>query len=187
VLILGVPFFFFVLFFPTEVLLIVSGTQYLPAKVSLQILAIVPLIIGLCNVFGTQYLLAIGLERKILFATIFGFVVSLSLNFGLIPFYGYIGSAIACFCSELTVCLVVFYHARKTIKVNFDYVVFFLILSSILVAFVFWLVLHTVLNHFYLMFATSFCYLIAFLLLHFFVFKSHFINQILSFRNNKQA
>jgi len=183
VLILGIPFFFFVLVFPTEVLLIVSGTQYLPAKPSLQILAIVPLIIGLCNVFGTQYLMAIGMERKILFATIFGFIVSLSLNFGLIPFFGYIGSAIACLCSELTVCLVVFYHAKKTIKIHVDYPVLFLILSSILAAVVSWLLLRTLLHQYYLMFATSFCYLLAFLLLHFLVFRSHFVNQIINFRS----
>lgn len=185
VLLLGIPFFFLVVFFPSEILSIVSGQQYLQARLSLQILAIVPLIIGICNVFGTQYLLAIGLERKILFATIFGFIVSLSLNFALIPFLGYVGSAIACVCAELVVCLVVFYHAKKTIRIHLDHTLLYLILSSAALSIVFLLSFQHFFSSLMMLFSTAFVYVISFILLHFLVFKSAFINSLINFRTAK--
>lgn len=184
VLLFGIPFFFFVFFFPEEILLIISGKQYLKAKLALQILAIVPLIIGLCNVFGTQYLLAIGQERKILFATIFGFIGSLLLNFCLIPFFGFIGSAIACVFAELIVCILIFRSAKQTIKINIDYNLLLLIIVSLVCSLSFQLIFKGTLNQFLLLIFTCLIYLISFGLLHVIVFKNDLINSIIKFRLN---
>lgn len=182
VLLLGIPFFFAGIFFAEDILLIVSGKQYIKSKEALQILSIVPLIIGLCNVFGTQYLLAIGLEKKILIATVFGFVISLGLNFMLIPHLGFIGASIACVVAELTVCVVVFIAARKTISIAVDYNLLFLVLASVAAAFIFWIILHNYFEHLILMVLTSFLYCFSFVALQYLLFKNELIKSIFKFQ-----
>ena len=183
VLLLGIPFFLVGVFFPEEILFVVSGKQYIHAKVALQILAIVPLIIGLNNVFGTQYLLAIGREKKILYATIFGFFGSLILNICLIPHYGFVGSSIACVLAELIVCIIIFKSAKDTIKINVDFNLLFLIIVSSIFALVFLLIFKNISNQILLMIFTGLCYVCSFGLFQIFIFKNGFINSIIKFRS----
>ncbi len=184
VLLFGIPFFFIVMLFSEEILLIISGKQYLEAKVALQILAIVPLIIGLCNVFGTQYLLAIGQEKKIFIATIFGFIGSLLLNFCLIPFFGFIGSAIACVFAESIVCVLIFRSARKTIKINIDRNLLSLIITGLIFSLSFELIFQHIINQLFLLVFTCLIYVISFGVLQVLVFKNELINSIIKFRLN---
>lgn len=65
VLLLSLPFSLFCILFAKDILLIISGQQYIKSSFALQILSVIPLIIGLCNVFGTQFLLPIGKEKNI--------------------------------------------------------------------------------------------------------------------------
>lgn len=133
VLLLALPFCFFCLIFPSEILSIISGPKYINASSALQLLSVIPLIIGLCNIFGTQFLLPIGKEKHILHATILGLSVSLALNFILIPHLKFMGSAVAAVSAELSVCVYVYVAARKEIKIVVDYGLLFQILSSILI------------------------------------------------------
>jgi O-antigen/teichoic acid export membrane protein len=87
VFLMTLPFAAFCLVFPHEILIVIAGNKYLKTTGTLQILSVVPLIIGFCNVLGSQYLMPIGQEKKILHATIVGLVISLALNFSLIPYY----------------------------------------------------------------------------------------------------
>jgi O-antigen/teichoic acid export membrane protein len=180
VFLLTIPFCFFCIVFPKEILFIISGNKYLYAINALRILSIVPFIIGVCNVMGTQFLLPIGQENKILHGTILGLVVSLLFNFILIPHYKFLGTAITCVLSEGTVCLYVLISAIKRIKVIVDYNLILQIVVCIFWCFAINLFLR---NYVYkatiLLTVALGNYILCFIIVQLFLFKNKFINSII--------
>jgi O-antigen/teichoic acid export membrane protein len=182
VFLMTIPFSMFCFFFPEEILFIIAGDQYMNAVNSLRILSVVPLVIGLCNVFGTQYLLPIGEEKKILHATIVGLILSLSLNFLLIPHFKFLGSAIACLVSESAVCLYIFLAARKHIKLQPDYSLLMQIAISTAACMLARIALSGHLQHIWLLVACMAVYVATFAILQFFVIKNPFIYSLVKFK-----
>ncbi len=180
IFLIALPFSFFCVVFPKEILTIISGEKYLPAINVLRILSLIPLIIGLCNVFGTQYLLPIGQERKILHATILGLVVSLTANFILIPIYSFTGAAISCLLAELTVCVYIYIWARKNIAITFDYKLLSLIILSLLPSFLLTLGLKNYLSSLSMMALSIFVYIVSFILFQLLLFRNKFVEEIVS-------
>ncbi len=181
VFLLTIPFCIFCFFFPTEILMLISGEKYINAINSLRLLSTVPLVIGCCNVLGTQYLMPIGKEKHILYATIVGLIVSLLLNFLLIPHYTFLGSSIACLASEMVVFLYILNSARKTIKIKLDFNLIFQILTcTVLTTSLGFYMPHKSLLFFFLI--LGFTYLVLFALTHYFFFKNAFIYSIIKFK-----
>lgn len=180
VLLLSLPFCVFCILFPSEILILISGNQYLHAKSALQLLSLIPLIIGLCNIFGTQFLLPIGKEKNILHATILGLILSLSLNFILIPYFKFLGSAIAAVAAELGVCLYVFLCAKKHINIMFDYRLLLQISSSIIFALVFYYGFSEYVFGIFKMIYTGAVYIIVLIVSQFF-FKNKFLSSLVKF------
>lgn len=186
VLLLSLPFCFFCLIFPCEILEIVSGSKYLQAKLALQILSFLPLIIGICNIFGTQFLLPIGKEKIILNATMIGLVISILLNISLVPYLNFLGSAIAAFVTELFVCLFIVIKARRYITFQMDYSLIVQIFLCLILTFFFsHLISNKIINNLIRIFVTFAGYLVFFLLSQIY-FKNSFINSIVNigFRKN---
>ena len=104
-----------------EIILLFAGQQYLPAVSSLQILCFIVVFVGMAQVFAHQILLPLHQERKILYASLFGVVVSLGLNFLLIPVYKQNGAAISSLATEFSVTLLLFYFSFKLFQVKFPY------------------------------------------------------------------
>ena len=184
VFLLTIPFAFLCIFFPREILTSIFGVKYLEAQISLQILSVVPLIIGVCNVFGTQFLLPIGYEKKILHATIFGLFTSLALNFLLIPSLRYVGSSIACITSETAVCLYVYIKAKAEIKIPIDAPLIILILVSCITTVIVGILIRNNLTNIYLISCLCLMYIIVFASLNFAFLKNDFINSLLKIKNN---
>jgi len=184
VFLLTIPFSACCLFFPSEILIIISGTKYLAAVNALRILSIVPFIIGVCNVLGTQFLMPIGKERHILYATILGLVMSLSFNFLLIPSYKFIGTAIACVISEVAVCIYILVSAKKRISLKIDLPLILQIFISTVAAVAAGKLIHQ--NFALTTLAVSvIVYLFVFIILQFALFKNQFISSILKFQFRK--
>lgn len=182
VFLLTIPFSAFCLAFPDEILFVISGEKYMQAASALRILSPVPLIIGFCNVLGTQYLLPIGREKSILHATIAGLIVSLGLNFSLIPILANVGSSIACIVAESTVCIYIFFAARKRTTVRLDYSLLIQIFISLLVAIPLGFVLKSQLHHFILLAISFTAFLFTFAVLQLIVFKNHFVFSLIKFK-----
>lgn len=182
VILLTIPFCGICLAFPEQILFIISGNKYLFAVNSLRILSIVPLIIGICNVMGTQYLMPIGKEKHILYATVLGLIISLCLNFILIPNYKFIGTSIACVISELSVCIYIYISAKRRTRIVFDWKLLLQILigmfSSVFITYAIKLD-SAVLN----LIVFGITYLATFLILQLFIFKNSFINSIIQIIN----
>lgn len=102
-----------------EIITLFAGTKYLPAATSLQILCFIVCFVGMAQVFAHQILLPLHQERKILYASLFGVVISLSLNFMLIPTLKQNGAAISSLATEASVTVVLFYFSFKLFKLAF--------------------------------------------------------------------
>lgn len=123
------PVIFFCLGISDELIHAFAGEQFLGASVTLKILSVVVLLIGMSNVFGMQILTPMGKDRYLTFSVLLGTIVSVSLNFILIPLYQDIGAAITNVIAETVVTCVSLYYAAKFIKFDFDYM---FILKSLL-------------------------------------------------------
>ncbi|WP_316809644.1 flippase [Pedobacter agri] len=119
VVFLSIPIAIGTLCLSTEIITLFAGAKYLPAVTSLQILCFIVCFVGMAQVFAHQILLPLHQERKILYASLFGVVVSLGLNFMLIPTLKQNGAAISSLATEASVTLVLFYFSFKLFKLTF--------------------------------------------------------------------
>lgn len=97
------------------------GEPFAPAAVTLRILSLLVVIKSIGNLYGTQVLLTFGQEKLLFYTTVIGAVSNIGMNLLLIPFYRENGAAIASVISEIMVCTVQIYFARKFIKLRINY------------------------------------------------------------------
>ena len=183
VFLLTIPFSVFCMMFSDEILMIISGDKYVYASGALKILSIVPLIISVCNVCGTQFLMPIGQEKKILYASLLGLIVSLSLNFFLIPHLKFIGAAITCVTAESVVCIYLFISASKKIAILIDYPLLMQILISLVLTAALKFVLALAFHGSILIIAAISAYCLIFILLQWLYFKNTFIYSVVRIKN----
>jgi len=182
VFLLTLPFCFFCIFFSKEILFLIAGEKYLHATLVIKILSVVPLIIGVCNVMGTQFLLPIGHERKILYATIIGLIISLAFNFALIPHLKSEGAAITCVLAEGAVCLFMVFAANKQMKIKVDSPLLLqIVLTIVITAIIICIVQNYFLNLTLLIIAVC-VYLMVFAVMQFGIFKNAFINSLVKLK-----
>lgn len=180
VFLMAIPFCFYSLVFPSELLTWISGDKYLGAVNALKLFSFLPLIIGVCNIMGAQFLLPIGKEKKILYATLFGLTISLTLNFILIPYYGFMGAAVSCLVAESAVCLYIYMATKKEIEIKIDIQLLKQIFLSLLVTATFIYLFKDKLQSFYCLSLSLGIYGLTFFALHYFYFRNAFINSILN-------
>jgi O-antigen/teichoic acid export membrane protein len=185
VFLLAIPFCFFCMVFPTEILQVISGSKYLHAANALRVLSIVPLIIAVCNVCGTQFLMPIGQEKSILYGTLIGLTVSLLLNFCLIPYLKFMGAAIACVAAEATVCIYIVISAAKRTRLLIDYSLLSQILLSLAIAFAARLLLVNYMHGLILVMGTVAVYCIVFVVLQVTYFKNRFVFSLVPLKSSK--
>ena len=186
VFLLTIPFTVFCMAFPKEILIVISGHKYLMSENALRLLSPVPLVIGFCNVLGSQFLMPIGKERQILYATIVGLTVSLSLNFLLIPVIHHMGAAIACLSAETAVCTYIFFAAKKNTNIRIDVSLLLLIGISLAVSITAGFLIKVHLAPLFMLCGAAFTYLITFVVLQFGFFKNPFIYSIIKFKRGAQ-
>ena len=101
-----------------DVLLFLSGKQYLPALSAMVVIMPTILLIGISNVTGMQILVPLGLEKYTIISTVIGAIVDVILNSLLIPQYGAMGAAVGTLIAEVSVLIVQIYFLRKIKYVN---------------------------------------------------------------------
>lgn len=120
VILLGVPMVVGLTVLAPEIVLLFSGDQFVPSILTMQITAPVVLIIGISTICSVQILTPAAKDKENAIAVICGLVVSVILNFLLIPIYGYLGATISNVAAEFTVMSFFVFFAFKVIQVNFD-------------------------------------------------------------------
>ncbi|HMO61628.1 MAG TPA: flippase [Ferruginibacter sp.] len=112
----GLPLCTILYLLAPEIIEVISGKAFIPAVPVMRILAFLPLVIGLSNLFSFQVLVPFKQEKKFLVAVIAGCITSIGLNLWLIPIFAERGSAYANIITEILITLITGSYALKIIR-----------------------------------------------------------------------
>lgn len=115
VFLIAVPLTCYFILYAKEGILFLSGNEYMPAVLPMQIIMPTIIFIGLTNIMGIQMLVPMGLEKVVLYSEIAGAIVDLILNTLLIPRLVSAGAATGTLVAECVVWIVQFAALRKEV------------------------------------------------------------------------
>jgi len=102
----------FILIFADCLVNIILGEKYFHSIIVLKIMALLPFMIGLSNIFGIQTMVTFGRKKafsKILFV---GSILNILLSFILVPLYKHIGAAISVLIVESYITIAMFIYLQ---------------------------------------------------------------------------
>ena len=123
ILFFSIPSFAGLALLAPELIVLFSGRQFLGGTVSMQILALLPILIGLGYFWGLQILIPAGKDKEMVYSMLGGMIVAISLNFLLVPSMGDVGASIANACTELVVTLLYIYFVKRYFNFIFNWLV----------------------------------------------------------------
>lgn len=94
------------------------GADFISSVQLTQISSVLVIIIGLGNVFGTQYMLATGKNKEYTKSVCIGAAVNVVLNVILIPRYSAVGAVIATVLAELSIALTQMLYSRSVFDLS---------------------------------------------------------------------
>jgi O-antigen/teichoic acid export membrane protein len=104
-----------------EIIAIFSGEKFENSIVPMQIMSILPLIIGFGHLFAFQILIPSDKSKEVFIAMIAGLIISGGLNFILTPHYQEIGASIICIVTEISVTVIYFYYTNKLFSFRYPW------------------------------------------------------------------
>lgn len=116
VLLFSVPVSLFCMVYARPVILLLSGSSYLPAVVPMVVLMPTLILIGLSNITGIQVLIPTGREKLVMMTVTAGAVTDLVLNLALIPGLGCTGAAFGTLAAETVVTAWQFWMLRSMLR-----------------------------------------------------------------------
>jgi len=117
----SIPIAFVLYSLSDSIIVTFAGIDFIGSGTVLKILSVLSLLIGLSNVFGLQVLIPMGKDKYLTYSVLIGMIISLSLNFILIPIYREIGAAFSNVIAEIAVTIATIYFATKFIKLKIDW------------------------------------------------------------------
>jgi O-antigen/teichoic acid export membrane protein len=112
----GIPIGTGLMMLAPEIIETIAGEKFLPAIPVMRILAFLPLIIGLSNLFCFQTLVPFNKEKNFLTTVLIGCAISIAMNFLLIPHLQERGAAIANMVTEMIIALLSGIYAARLIR-----------------------------------------------------------------------
>lgn len=114
-----------------ELLLLLSGSDYISASIASKILSINMIFSVIDGALYYQIILPYGEEKKAVFITSLGAIVNFILNMIIIPLYSYNGAAFTTFIAELVVFIGLLYFSKNIIEIRviLKYILNYVILS----------------------------------------------------------
>ncbi|MBF8969898.1 flippase [Streptococcus sp. NLN76] len=106
VIVLSFPLVVYFILMSHQAILFLSGPEFLPATLPMQLIMPTVLFIGLSNLMGIQILVPTHREKLVVYSTMIGALVDILINLVGIPFFGAAGAAFASMIAEFSVVLV---------------------------------------------------------------------------------
>lgn len=103
-------------FLSSELLLIISGEEYIAGSLSFKILSITLLFSVFVGFYGCCVLIPKRQEKICLIASFIGSMLNICLNFILIPYISYNGAALTTLLAEALVCVIYMFNCKKHIE-----------------------------------------------------------------------
>lgn len=94
------------------------GYDYLEMTPLLKVSSILIIIIGLGNVFGTQYMIAVGKSKEYTVSVCIGAAINFVLNLILIPKYSALGAVLATMSAEVAIALIQMWYSRQIFDIS---------------------------------------------------------------------
>lgn len=116
-MLISVPAAFGLALLAPEFMVFFSGREFSDAALSMQILSLLPLVIGVGHFLAFLILVPAGYNREMFLSVLGGMIIGLVSNFVLIPMYADRGAAFANLITEIAVTVFYFYFVRR----RFDY------------------------------------------------------------------
>ena len=163
-----------------EFILVFSGDEFTQAIPTMQLLSMLPFLIGLGYFFAFQVLVPMGRSKEMFYAVLVGMCVSLILNFMLIPLYQANGTAITILFTEIVVTSLYFYFVSKYFSYRYDWI---LVLKSC-ISCVFFIPIAIIirqlnLNNTIVLFVAIGASALSYFCIQYFIFKDKYFKQIL--------
>ncbi|MFR7994023.1 MAG: flippase [Clostridium sp.] len=115
---LAVPIAFGIMSVSDRFIPLFFGYEYISVIPLLKISSVLIIIIGLGNVFGTQYMIAIGKNKEYTISVCAGAFVNFVLNLILIPKYSALGAVIATVSAEAIIALIQLWYSREIVDIS---------------------------------------------------------------------
>ena len=104
--------------FSNSIVKIIFGSQFIESIIVLKILAFLPFIIGLSNIFGIQTMLNLNYKKAFSTILILASILNISLAIIMVPMFKHIGISISVMLSEIFVTVSMFlYLQNKGVKI----------------------------------------------------------------------
>lgn len=108
-----------------EFIIVFSGRQFTEAILCMQILSLLPLLVGFGHFFHLQVLIPAGRNKEVFLSMFAGVITCLALNFMIVPSLHETGAAIANIATELVVTTCYFFFIRKYYTLTHNWKFFF--------------------------------------------------------------
>lgn len=105
VILLGLPCTVGLILLAKPLMLLFSGSEYLPAVLPMQVISPIILVISIASLTGTQILPAVNREKIALLSYCLGAATNVTINYLLIPRHGALGAAVGTVVAESVVTL----------------------------------------------------------------------------------
>lgn len=137
VIVLSFPLVVYFILMSHQAILFLSGPEFLPAMLPMQLIMPTVLFIGLSNLMGIQILVPTHREKLVVYSTMIGALVDILINSVGIPFFGAAGAAFAGMIAEFSVVMVQILFLKDFIipllkEIQFIKILFALIISTVL-------------------------------------------------------
>ena len=143
----AIPIAFYFILMSKDIIIFLSGTEYMPSISILKLLMPSIIFIGLSSVTAWQLLIPLGMEKFTVYGAIIGALVNVFSNIMLIPSLGAEGAAISSSLAELAVLLVHFKVLKIILKRTFNKIELIKSLVSTVISFVIsYLIMMNILN-----------------------------------------
>jgi O-antigen/teichoic acid export membrane protein len=168
-------------FLAPQIVQLIAGDDFVSSIPLVQILSVLPFVIGLSSLFVYQVLVPFGKEKKLLLSVFVTCICSLILHIILVQLYKEKGTAVATTLTELIMTLLVSYFSLKTFAFSFPVKNFFQAVLSLLPFLAFIFICQRMLSQPAFIIALSLLPgMIVYLLFQVFVFKNSIIRDALS-------
>lgn len=102
-----------------DIILLISGPDFIAATPTLRILAPVIFLISVSSLIGIQILYPLGKEKIVIVSTLAGTAINLLINVTLIPHWAHSGAGFATVATELVIVIAQLWIGRKYIPITF--------------------------------------------------------------------